>query len=381
MKIRVKRLWDGLQEKILSDQYIKVKKQIITHVSAYQNQAVDTNIDGLLMPGMIDCHLHIVLDGSDDPIGHYQAANKDQLKQLAIENLKKNIRQGITTVRDMGCSHDIDFELAALKSPALPSILACGNIICQPKGHGYWLAGREVANEQDVQKTMSELTAKGVRHIKLIATGGIMTKGTEPGAPELKADLIKLICQISKEHNLLVSDHAQGNEGIVNALKNGVTFIEHGFNINEETIPLFSKTNHALTPTFCAANFIEKNRNLLSDDMIEKLMPQLEIHRQSFKLAYKNKVNIVAGTDAGTPFNSHGNLLHEIMFMHENGMNIVDAFKSATSTPANMLNLHDRGVIEKGRLADMVAFEADTLDDIKATDTPIMTFKKGTVVD
>jgi len=381
VKIKARYFWDGLVESIKENVTITIKDKYIAKIESNSSSKVDYSIDGLVMPGLIDAHVHILLDGSEDPISSYLNSNIIQLTMCAYDNLRKQITNGVTFVRDMGSSHEIDFSLEQMKRNDLPGIFPCGHNLVMPKGHGFWI-GKEVNGPEEARSAAKDMIGKGAKHLKLMATGGIMTKGTKPGAPELSPQEIAAICDEAHKKNLKVSAHAQGNVGIINALTNGVDIIEHGFELDQKAIELLLDKKGAFTPTFAAANGILDHKHIESlQDSIKKMLSQMENHLLSYKRALENKVTILAGTDAGTPFNEHGQILKEIGYLIENGANHWLAFKAATSTASETLGLAKRGVLIEKSFADIVAFDTNIVTtNLDPNIKPILVLKEGSLI-
>ena len=149
--------------------------------------------DDTLFPGFIDCHVHLIINGSPDPIADLSTESIITTTIKSVRNAKKTLEAGITTVRDMGGKDGIDLGLkqAIEKRQAKgPRILASGKLICMTGGHG-WSMGREANGTDDVRQAAREQIKAGADQLKFMATGGVLTPGVEPGCAQLTYEEMK----------------------------------------------------------------------------------------------------------------------------------------------------------------------------------------------
>ena len=159
----------------------------------------------------------------------------------------------------------------------------------------------------------------------------------------------------------------QGTQGILNALRAGIDSIEHGIFLDEETISLMIKRDVPLIPTLSAPYNIENKGTAagIPDYAVDKTLRVKPFHLESTRMAHKAGVRVAMGTDAGTPFNVHGENLYELKRMVEVGFSPTEAIQSATQIASQVLGLEQElGTIEEGKLADIVVVEGNPLDDI-----------------
>jgi imidazolonepropionase-like amidohydrolase len=189
----------------------------------------------------------------------------------------------------------------------------------------------------------------------------------EAGAPQLTYEELRAGVEEAHKGGRKAASHAQGNEGIRNSLKAGIDTIEHGIGIDDEAINLFLEKKAALVPTLCAPfHILEKGaKSGIPDFVIKKTEKVKAIHLDSAKKAFQAGVTIAMGTDAGTPFNRHGENLKELELLRKLGFTSMEAIIAATRTAAEVLGLGTQiGTVEKGKIADLMIVEGDPLGDI-----------------
>ncbi len=332
-----------------------------------------TRIDlngGMLLPGLIDCHVHLTMDGSPDPMTKFMAQSIPENTLCTADNAKRTLMAGITTVRDLGGANGVDLTVRdAVKSGLIqgPRVVAAAQVICMTGGHGWQLGGREADGPDEVRKAAREQIKAGADVIKLMATGGVLTPGVEPGSAQLTEEELRAGIEEAHKAGRKTATHAQGAQGILNALKAGIDSIEHGFFLTDEIVELMIKQGTAFIPTISALFHILRGGR--EGGVPEFAMVKTEAvkgdHEKSIALAKKAGVTIGMGTDAGTPFNLHGNNAWELELMVELGFSPAEALCAATGAAARVLGLEDSlGTVEKGKLADLIVVDGDPLADV-----------------
>ena len=330
-------------------------------------------------PGLFNCHVHTVLDTG-------KAADGRPLITAAtiegIENLQKYLRSGVTYVRDVGGSNFIDIDLRdAVKAGQVdgPEMVVSGKCICMTGGHG-WNGGREADGPDDARKAAREQLRAGADWIKVMATGGVMTKGVEPGSPQLTEDELRAAIEEAHKVNAKAATHAQGMIGIKNALRAGVDSIEHGFYMDDWCFDWMKEHGTVYVPTLAAMYWIYVNPDKVSDFVIRKVRGAFEAHKKTFYNAYKAGVKIALGTDAGTPFNSHDMTAYEMILMKEAGMEPWDCIRTGTINAAELCEVAaDHGTIEVGKKANFTVYGGNPIDDMQAVMDCRMTVIGGAV--
>jgi len=322
----------------------------------------------MLLPGFVDCHIHIMIDGSPDPLAAAVRNSLQMTTLLAAAHAKNTLMAGVTTARDMGGTGNVDIAIRdAIKNCVIrgPRMLVSGLQICMTGGHG-WEFGREADGPDEVRKAAREQIKAGCDIVKLMATGGIMTPGVEPGAAQFTEEEMSAGVEEAHKANRKSASHAQGTKGILNSLKAGIDTIEHGFFLNEECVSLMVKNNVPLIPTLAGGELIEKAANMgIPDFIVEKNRQVLKAQLQSLAMAREAGIMIGMGADCGTPLLPHGSNLLELVSLAEIGFTTEEVLTIGTLNGAKILGLEQQiGSIEEGKLADLVVVEGNPVDDI-----------------
>ena len=322
-----------------------------------------------VLPGIIDCHVHLSMAGDASPLQSVTPdADPTAILKMAY-NAYRTLLAGITTVRDCGAQNRLNIHLRDAIGAGLvpgPRILASGSPICMTGGHG-WPFSIEADGEGEVRKAVRAQLKAGADVVKLMATGGVMTLGVEPGVTQFTYE--ELLAGVEEAHKAgrRVASHVQGAEGLHNALRAGIDTIEHGVFIDEEAIRMFFEKGAFLVLTLSAPHHILKSgvESGIPAAIIKKTEGIAAAHFDSARKAYRASVPMAMGTDAGTPFNLHGENLLELELMHGIGMTTMEVIVAATSRAALMLGIErEVGTIETGKLADLIVVEGDPLRDI-----------------
>jgi imidazolonepropionase-like amidohydrolase len=247
-------------------------------------------------------------------------------------------------------------------------------------GHG-WPIGRAVDSPWEARKAVREQMWAGADCIKLIATGGVLTKGAVPGNAQLAPDEISAAIEEAHRHGLRVAAHAIGTQGIKNSLNAGIDSIEHGTMLDDECIALMKERGVYLVPTLSAPTCILAH---LEDGhqpryIVEKARGLNEAMLSNIRRAYENGVRIAGGSDAGTPYNYHDNYAQEVELMWSLlGMTPLQALHAATSVAAELVGLHS-GTLAIDEPADLLLLRGDAGEDVRALREPQLVLKNGLI--
>ncbi len=328
-------------------------------------------LDGqTLLPGFIDAHIHICMDGSPDPVAAGLTESPIITTLKAAESARRTLMAGVTTVRDMGGKDGIDFGLRqAIDSGLIPGprMLISGRLICMTGGHG-WQIGLEANGPDEVRKAAREQIKAGVDIVKLMATGGVLTPAVEPGSEQLTEEELRAGVEEAHKAGKKTATHAMGTRGIQNALRAGIDSIEHGVYLDDETVSMMMERNIPLIPTISALYNIETKgiEAGIPAFAVEKTLKVKPFHLESIRMAREAGVSVAAGTDAGTPFNLHGENLGEIKLLVDyGGFSAMGAIEAGTRIAARVLGLEkELGTVAEGKVADLVMVEGNPLDEI-----------------
>jgi imidazolonepropionase-like amidohydrolase len=320
-----------------------------------------------ILPGLIDCHVHLVLGGEGHPGRVVDGMGPGEIVLRALEHAQRTLRSGITAVRDCGGRNYLEFAVRDAcnrqRQPG-PTIRAAGRMICMTGGHGN-SHGRVADGVDEVVKAVREQIHAGSDFVKIMATGGVMTPGVDPKDAHYSfAEISAGIAEATRFRRTTAS-HAQGTEGILNAARAGVTSIEHGIFLDDACIEVMLERGITLVPTLAAvANIVRAERDDIPTWAREKAEAVFEVHRASVRAFSEAGGLIAMGTDAGTPYNLHGSNPQELALMVDVGMSPVHVLLAATLHGANLMRLPDQGRLEEGARADLLIVDGDPTQDI-----------------
>ncbi len=262
-----------------------------------------------VIPGLINCHGHIMLDGgkSDEP------NLRDPVAYRAIQaahRVRRIVRAGITTFRDVSGVQYVELSVRrAIDEGLIPGPrLLCSAMRLTMTGGFFGSIGREVDGVDDMRKAVRENRRAGADLIKMVASGGQRSiMGCEPGPSELTFEELQAGAQEAKRLGLTSAAHAVGTRAIKHAIQAGVTSVEHGNFLDEEGTQMLLERGTYLVPTLSVTNsYVQHGRELgLGQDAIDQAKRSLDAALSAFDLARRQGVPIALGNDAGTAFNPH----------------------------------------------------------------------------
>ncbi len=343
---------------------------------------------GSILPGLIDTHVHFTMEYPDVLRGLLTPPSLRLLQ--AIPRMRATLEAGVTTVRDAAGS-PAGLKMAVERGIiAGPRMQVAVSLISQTGGHGdgYYpccidigfFGGRfqdvpsGVADGiEEVRHTTRAILRAGADWIKLATTGGVLSTADAPTSSQLTLEEIATAVYEAAAQEKRCMAHAQGTQGIKNALLAGVVSIEHGIYLTDEIIDLMLQKDAWLVPTLvapqAAAQFSVDHPDLLPPMMATKALSVIEAHQQSFRKAVEAGVKIAMGTDSGV--GRHGENGLELQLMVENGMTPMQAILASTSAAARLLHLDNSlGTLEVGKLADIIVVDGDVLNDISKIADP-----------
>jgi imidazolonepropionase-like amidohydrolase len=381
-------LFDGRAVK--AKQGVLVEDERIAWVGAHARASRRTRgtsvVDGAgntLSPGLIDCHVHLAFDGLADFAGEAARMTPGLAAVKATVNVRKHLSAGVTTVRDLGAPDGTSIDVGRAIDDGVivgPRVLAAGRALTVTGGHGHNVAfAREVDGADAMRKAVREEIRRGATAIKIVATGGVLTPGIGATFTAYTAD--ELVAAVDEAHKWgrPVAAHAIGAEGILGAVIAGVDSIEHCNHVTPQIAREMKSRGTYRSPTLCAIRGIVDNPAEVPAYAVAKGREVEAASRESHMRAIKAGVLQVCGTDAGTPFNPHGSAPRELAYMVEWGMTPLAAMRAATANGADLLRLDEVGRVENGKVADLVLYEGNPVEDIAAAATPLRVWKAGTV--
>ncbi len=332
-----------------------------------------------VLPGMVESHVHIGMNGEPnmDAIMLKETLPMSTIK--ASVYAKKDLMAGFTTVRTMGDKGFLDVALKRAIDSGLidgPRLKVSGQILSITGGHGDIALPPEVTftgwsaivdSPDEARKAARYQLKMGADIVKMCATGGVMSEGDEPGSPQLNEDEMRAAIYEAHKVGKKAAAHAQGTRGIKDAVRAGIDSIEHGIFLDDEAVEMMREKGVYLVATLSAPYNIKKygREAGIPEHAVRKTEQVIDAHVESFMKAYKAGVKIATGTDAGTPFNRHGENAQELEMMVQAGAKPMDAILAATKWGADLLGMSNIiGTIEAGKEADIIAVDGNPLDNI-----------------
>jgi len=396
------KLIDTKNGKVLTNKTIIVsgKKIIAVEDGFSQPKSADDIVIDLktktVMPGLIDMHVHLENEYNPKVYLNRFTDNDADIAFKSAVYAKETLNAGFTTVRDLGGT-GVNISLRnAINSGLIdgPRIFTAGKIISSTGGHGDPTNGmrkdltgdpgpREgvINSVDDAKKAVRQRYKDGADNIKITATGGVLSVAKNGQNPQFTLEEIKAICDTAKDYGMIIAAHAHGDEGMQRAIIGGVTTIEHGTLMSDETMELMKKYGTYYVPTITAGKAVADNAKI-SGFYPEIIVPKaLEIGpkiQSTFGRAYKKGVKIAFGTDAGVF--PHGQNGKEFGYMVEAGMQAMETIQSATIIPSQLLSMDTEiGLIAPNFLADIVATNDDPTENINTMENVVFVMKDGKV--
>ncbi|MFQ5664211.1 MAG: amidohydrolase family protein [Terriglobia bacterium] len=393
--IRAGRLVDVRTGKVLTHTSVLVRKGRIVAVGEDVRVPADAEVIDLgpatLLPGLIDLHTHLTFNHRFFGYRGLGVSVPRQTLYGAV-NARRVLQAGFTTVRNLGAAGYADVALRDAINDgdiAGPRMLVSGPALGITGGHcdnnllpaefNHRAAG--VADGPwAVRAKVREVVKYGADVIKFCATGGVLSKGDEPGTTQYTLEEMKAIVEEAHKLGRRVAAHAHGTEGIQMAVRAGVDSIEHGTLIDQEGIALMRQHGTYLVPTVYAGDYIvEQGAEAgIPDYGLRKMRGLIEGRDPAFRAAFPAGVKVAFGTDIGVFRHDLGG--REFARMVGLGLTRLEAIRSATVVAAEALGLESEiGTIEAGKRADIIAVAGDPLEDIRTLEQVKFVMKGGRV--
>jgi imidazolonepropionase-like amidohydrolase len=323
-----------------------------------------------LMPGLVEAHCHLFLDGGELDVrarSEYMKAPTSEMMNVARKNVQKSLAHGITLIRDAGDKFNINHgirEEIRNNAGCQPNIRSSGHGLRRPKRYGSFMAS-EVHTNKDIVRYIKKLSDKS-DDLKIILTGIIdFEAGCVKGEPQFDLESLRLIVKTARDCKLPTFAHCSGMAGLELAVEAGVDSIEHGFFIDRVILERMAEKNIAWVPTFSPVHFQWRRPDIAGwdDDTVGNLRRIIDSHKDSIVLADEAGVPIIAGSDAGSHGVRHGDaLINELFFLLESGLSLESVLRSATSTPRKLWGEVSADLVP-GNQANFVALGGNPFQD------------------
>ncbi|MBZ5531347.1 MAG: amidohydrolase family protein [Acidobacteriia bacterium] len=403
--IRAGHLFDSTSDSVRDNVIIVVmgdRIQNVASAASFKLPAGATVIDlshATVLPGLIDCHTHLgaradrydeIYRFKDTPFNHAFAA---------VVHARKTLEAGFTTVRDVGSAPFLAVDLRNSINEGMvpgPRIVASGPGISITGGHGdlnnyspqthvsMFPDERDFGIADGVDQVRHVVRAQvkyGVDVIKILASGGVLSKGDSPGAPQFTLEELKAAADEAHMAGRKIAAHAHGAQGIKNAILAGIDSIEHASLIDDEGIRLAKEHGVYLVMDIYNDDYIlgKAIEFGLPKENVDKEKAVGQRQRDNFEKAWKAGAKMAFGTDAGVY--PHGDNAKQFFYMVKYGMTPAQAIRAATSSAADLIGRSkDVGTVEAGKFADLIAVSADPLQDVRALENVGFVMKGGAVV-
>jgi imidazolonepropionase-like amidohydrolase len=326
-----------------------------------------------LMPGLVDCHAHLSWSADARPVDTL-IAELDLPERLTLRttgNALAALRQGTTTVRDLGDPDEVIFALRQAIAEGLvrgPRILAAGRVITGPSGHCNFV-GRHASDVATVRAAAVAQLAAGADVLKIMTTGGLHTPGTDPRTVQYSREALAVAAEVAHAAGVRITGHATCDAGVQLAVEAGLDSVQHASGLEPRTAEAVARAGMVVTPTVATRYFLDLH---LDDPAIPPILAARARasaggRQAAIEAAIAAGVTIAAGTDSGTTFVPHGSLPTELRKLHQAGLPRRDVIAAATSVAAREVGLSGQiGTLAIGAQADLLVLDGDPLQDLDA---------------
>tara|TARA_B110000879_G_scaffold184235_1_gene243702 strand:+ start:1151 stop:2332 length:1182 start_codon:yes stop_codon:yes gene_type:complete len=381
-------IWDGVSDELIAANAIKINGNQITAITDSSSKVQDDeqvhDLQGLYcIPGLIDAHVHMCLNPSlKDPLEQDKPDDAVIISEMTTR-AEQMLAAGITTARDLGGGNWLELELRDQinRGEVVGTRLICsGQPITSVGGHCYFWGG-EATDATDALGVIKRQISHGVDLIKVMATGGTITKGSTPSNAQFDADVLKAIVDEATANDFHVAAHCHGTAGIKNATSAGVSTIEHcswvseegwGRGYDAEIVEEMRAKGVVVSPTINAGW-----KRFIGSKQFESMV------KGNYTKMREAGIKLIASTDAGIPNVFHHDLPKAIpVFAHFAGLSNAGALRAATSDCAEAIGLGAVvGKVAVGLDADLVFYSDNPLNNLDVLASPVKVMSRGRLID
>ena len=345
-----------------------------------------------ILPGLIDSHVHLTFSAGPVPFEQLQADSDARLLLRATANARAALQAGVTTVRDLGARDRVTLELRdAIAEGTIPGprVLASGRPITTPSGHCHFLGG-VAQGFSAVTRLAAELVEQGVDAIKVMATGGNMTRTSDPLKAQFSTEELRAVVRVAHAAGLRVTVHARGVEGMRRAVEAGVDGIEHArmeiapgeWGFDDEVARGMAERGITAAPTLAASFRAAQAQAAGAKVGLREGMVPIPVRQQNARRLREAGVRVVVGTDAGAALARFDEAVHvEMELLVGAGWSPLEAIGAATLDAAIAVGLEKEiGTVEPGKMADLVVVRGDPAQSISDVRQVLHVVQRGRIV-
>ena len=381
------RILDSKSDHVIERGFIEINNGLISKIGNASELTSNPNgfqildlEEHTILPGLMNSHAHLAWDGTHDLAQQSLDDSVEISAYKSCANMIKSLRAGITLVRDLGMNKSNIFAKQAIEQGIFPGprLKICGEAIVQTAGHTYWCC-REASGPDEMRRAVREQVGSGADLIKIMACHDTL---------EFTDSELEAVIDESHRNGLYITAHATYNDAIERVVDFGIDCIEHGGPMTEKTIEKIAEKNIPICTTFSPVVMQSK-----PEIAREYLIPEWKIKErqklvndksrfESLIKASKAGIDIVFGTDAGSPVVPHDAIVPEMKFMVDMGLvkNNIQAIQSATIKAAKLNKINDKvGSLEIGKEADFIIVNGkpdQNLDDLEKVEQVFINGKK-----
>ena len=371
LAIRAQQMFDG--ERMLANALVLVDNGRITAVDTTGatppdgTELIELDGDTTLLPGLIDSHLHLVLDATPTCVANVVAVDEATLLEQMEKRAATALQRGVTTIRDLG---DREYLAVALSrrsqragAPLLPEIIASGPPITTPGGH-FAMLGGEAAGTEALSAAVRERAERGCQWVKVMASGGNLSPQTSPWISQFTLDELRLIADEAHAHGLRVAAHAHGTAAIADATDAGVDTVEHATFFTSDGVELDQAVVERMAErgTFASITLGLIPGAPPPPPAIVQRLPQIIAN---IRACHASGVRFVLGPDGGVgPSKPHHVLPYAVEQASGDGWTATEVLRSATSLAAEACGVAGhKGRVAAGADADLLMVRGDPTTD------------------
>ena len=388
-----KHLFDATGAEAIEDAFIQIEDGKVTRVG----RRVDLGSavagardlgDATILPGLVNMHTHLTLSGTMQVFNDALSDSLEIKMMRAVENARKSIESGVTTIRDCGTLNNIVFSVREASRTGLikgPHIWASGEVLTSTGGHCFFF-GVECDSLEDVRKAVRRQVKAGADFIKVMATGGGITPNTSPAEAQFDREQMIELVNDSARIGRYVAAHCHGTPGIDNAIAANVRTIEHcsfmtptGLNYEQRAADELAERGIYVCPTLGAGGrVIERmQREGITNPFVSSVTQRYD----NLRRLWDSGVQFISGSDAGVPLCDFDDFQLDLEMLVEHiGVSNGDAIISATSKAAEALGTDEFGTLEPGKRADVLVVAGNAMHDIGALRDIKLVLKSGEVM-